>query len=98
MWTDTACKALSEGRVLELRYDGYIRCVEVHAVGWSKEGNAIMRCWQISGGSVSGEPIGWKLMRLDEAIGAVISARRSDAPRAGYRHNDRAMRRIACQL
>jgi hypothetical protein len=98
MWTSYPCEALSTGKVLELRYDGFFRCVEVHAVGFTKDNNAIMRVWQTAGGSVSNEPVGWKLLRLDEAGGAAITAERSLAPRPGYKRNDRAMQRIICQL
>ncbi|MGY3531455.1 hypothetical protein ACVISU_004223 [Bradyrhizobium sp. USDA 4452] len=98
MWVQTACEALTKGCVLELLYDGYFRLVEVHAVGFTQEGNAIMRVWQTSGGSVSNEPVGWKLLRLDEATGANVTNVRSAAPRTGYRRNDRVMVRIVCQL
>lgn len=98
MWAQTACDALRSGHVLQLRYDGYTRDVEVHAVGQTKEGNDIMRVWQIAGGSVSNEPIGWKLLRLDEATGAFITPIKSQAPRLNYRRGDRAMLRIFCQL
>jgi hypothetical protein len=98
MWASIACDALNSGLVLELSYDGYFRCVEVHAVGRTKDGNEVMRVWQVSGGSVSNEPIGWKLLRLDEAIGASVSKTKSEAPRNGYRRNDRAMWRIYCQI
>ena len=98
MLSDIACSALRSGKVLELRYDGFSRSVEVHAVGFSKEGYKLMRVWQIRGGSDSGEPIGWKLMRLDEVRAANISDENSLAPRVGYRKNDRAMTRIICQL
>jgi hypothetical protein len=43
MWMSVAREALQRGRVLELRYDGYSRCVEVHAVGYTKDGAEIMR-------------------------------------------------------
>ena len=95
---NAACDALRRARVLELRYDGYSRCVEVQAVGYSRPGHAVMRAWQVRGGSVSGERVGWKLMRLDDANAAVISDERSEAPRSGYKHGDPAMDRIVCEL
>ena len=54
----TACEALQSGRRVEVSYDNYVRVVEVHAVGVSKEGNGLMRVWQVRGGSVSGERAG----------------------------------------
>lgn len=98
MWTQTACDALRTGHLLQLQYDGFVRLVEVHAVGFTKDDNAIMRVWQVSGGSVSNEPIGWKLLRLDEASGAVVTTHRSQAPRTGYKPGDPAMKIITCQL
>jgi hypothetical protein len=98
MWIDIASQALRAGKVLELRYDGYSRCLEVHAVGYTKGGNAIMRVWQVSGGSVNGERSGWKLMRLDEATGAFVSDQPSEAPRRGYRWGDRDIAGIICEI
>jgi len=98
MWVDTACEALRSGRLLELRYDGYSRSVEVHAVGWSSAGHAVMRAWQVRGGSASGERSGWKLMRLDEASGSRVLDEASEAPRRGYKRGDAAMSRIVCEL
>jgi hypothetical protein len=98
MWQTLAVKALGKGKVLEFQYDGYSRWVEVHAVGWSSKDHPIMRCWQVRGGSVHNEPVGWKLMRTDEAYGIVITDERSQAPRPGYRSGDRAMRSIIAQL
>jgi hypothetical protein len=66
MYVRTACEALKTARRLEIRYDGYHRIVEVHAVGNSREGAPLMRVWQVRGGSTSGESAGWKLLRLDE--------------------------------
>lgn len=97
MWIQTACEALRQKKVLELQYDGFNRCLEVHAVGYSTAGHPIMRAWQVSGGSSSGERSGWKLMRLDEARTAVISSAPSHAPRPGYKRGDRAVERIVCE-
>lgn len=98
MSTHTACAALRSGHVLQLRYDGYTRDVEVHAVGFTKDDNAVMRVWQVAGGSGSDEPVGWKLLALDEAAEAVVTAERSMAPRAGYNPADPIMKVITCQL
>jgi len=98
MLINTACQALRERKCLELRYDGFSRVVEVHAAGYSKEGNALMRVWQIRGGSVSGERTGWKLFRLDEALSAHVIEEPSQAPRKGYKRGDPAMATITCQL
>ena len=98
MIADDACEALKQGRALELRYDGYSRVVEVHAVGISTAGHLVMRVWQVRGGSASGERVGWKLMRLDEARSAIILGEASQAPRRGYRSGDRDMVHIRCQL
>lgn len=98
MCIQNACDALRTGKVLELRYDGFVRAVKVHAVGFTKDDNAIMRVWQISGGSNSNEPVGWKLLRLDEASGAFITTAQSQAPRPGYKPGDPAMKVVSCQL
>src|SRR5450759_5075325 len=98
MWTQTACEALRSGHVLRVEYDGYTRDVEVHAVGFTKDDDAIMRVWQVAGGSASDEPVGWKLLRLDEATGAIVTHQRSLAPRAGYNPGDPVLSVITCQL
>ena len=98
MLVQTACAALRSGHVLELQYGDYSRLVEVHAVGFTEEVNPIMRVWQISGGIVNQEPIGWKLLRVDEATGAVVTNQKSLAPRPDYRAGDKVMQVITCQL
>jgi len=98
MHWDTACRALHSGACLELRYDGYTRIVEVHAVGESKAGNDVMRVWQVRGGSESNERVGWKLLRLDEATGYGLTSERSLAPRNGYNPDDSAMVGIYCRI
>lgn len=98
MHSSTACGALKNGVCLEIRYNGFTRDVEVHAVGISTAGHPVMRVWQVRGGSVHNEPIGWKLLRVDEAIWLTLLKEKSNAPRAGYKHGDREMTTILCQL
>lgn len=97
MRVELACQALRDRKCLELRYDGWSRIVEVHAAGFTKEGNGVMRVWQTQGGSKSGVK-GWKLLRLDEVVSGHICADSSNAPRLGYKRGDKAMSRIVCQL
>src|SRR6478609_8576300 len=89
-----ACEVLTKKKRLQISYDGFIRVVEVHACGFTKDGNAIMRVWQGRGGSVHNEPVGWKLLRLDEAIAFSILDEAAEVPRPGYKRGDRAMARI----
>jgi hypothetical protein len=98
MFISTAAEAVATSRRLELRYDGYTRVVEVHACGYTAEGNAVMRVWQVRGGSTSGERTGWKLLRLDEARALDLLDEVSKAPRPGYRRGDGAMARIVRQV
>jgi hypothetical protein len=66
------------------------RCVEVHAVGYTKTGEPMMRAWQVRGGSARGEKVGWKLMRLSESAGRSPLGRGLAAPRKGYKRGDPA--------
>jgi hypothetical protein len=89
---------MKDRKRLELSYDGWFRTVEVHAVGFTKENRAVMRVWQTAGGPDGKELVGWKLFRLDEVASAAICARRSAAPRPGYKPDDPAMDVIVCQF
>lgn len=98
MDTTSACAALRAGKCLELRYSGFTRVVEVHAVGYTKAGALCMRVWQVRGGSASGERVGWKLLNLDDALSARLTEENAEAPRPGYSRGDSAMRKIVCEL
>lgn len=98
MHSSTPCEALKSGRRLEVRYDGYVRVVEVHTTGITTADNPAMRVWQVRGGSVSNEPVGWKVLLLNEAISYGVLDEKSDAPRRGYKKGDRLFTRIFCQV
>ena len=98
MLENLPCEAIRTKKCLEVIYDGFWRVVEVHAVGLSRDGNPVMRVWQIRGGSKSGELPGWRLLRLDEARGGSLTDETSLAPRDGYQRNDSHIPRIKCQI
>lgn len=90
--------AVLAGKCLELRYSNFVRVVEVHAVGETRAGHDVMRVWQVRGGSVSNEPVGWKLMRLDRTFAHSLIDEASLAPRDGYKRGDKHMARIRAQI
>ncbi len=83
-------QAIRQREVLELRYHGYSRFVEPHAYGRDKDGDEIMRCYQTSGGSESGERVGWKLLKVREVYSLHVS-NSNFSVRPEYKRNDKAM-------
>ena len=97
MWPETALQAMREAKRLELRYDDRHRVVEVHAVGYSHEGDGLMLGWQVRGESHS-SPVGWKLLRLDGTRSFSVLDEPSEAPRPGYAGANKAISEVLAQL
>lgn len=93
----TITQAIKEQKILELRYHGYARTVEPHAYGRDKGGNEILRCYQTSGGSESGEREGWKLLKVREVISLHLM-NSEFLIRREYKRHDKAMVHIFEQL
>lgn len=90
-------QAIQQAKVLELRYHGYSRIVEPHAYGRDKDGDEILRCYQTSGGSESGERVGWKLLKVRDAFSFHLTDATFSA-RAEYKRNDKAMNHVIAQV
>jgi hypothetical protein len=93
----TICSAINGRQLLELRYHGYVRTVEPYAYGRDKNGDALLRCFQISGGSESGQPTGWKLLKVADAF-AINEQKATFMSRPEYRRGDKAIAFMFCQL
>lgn len=93
----TITTAIAEKRVLELRYHGYSRIVEPYAYGRDKGGDEILRCYQTSGGSESGERVGWKLLKVREVFSLHLT-KDAFVARPEYRRNDKAMAYVFSQI
>jgi hypothetical protein len=91
-----ACNALELGKCLEIRYDDFVRVIEVHRVGISPKGDHILSGWQISG--PAHERVGWKLVNLAEPIQLTLTDIPSQAPRPDYRRGAKQFVGIICQL
>lgn len=76
-------QALAERRVVQFRYHGHSRRVEPHAVGQVSEGRPALLGWQVSGGSASEPPPGWRTFVLAE-ISRFKVTRKTFTPRADY--------------
>ena len=83
-------EAITQRRVLELRYHGYSRVVEPYVYGRDKGGDELLRCYQISGGSESGERSGWKLLKVRDVFMPVL-IKQDFTVRQEYRRGDKAM-------
>lgn len=92
-----ALSALKEGKCLKFKYDGFVRTVEVHAVGLSAKGNLVMRAYQTSGKSQS-DTNGWKKFILSNCSSMRLTKTPSKAPRSGYKMGDSWMVKISGEI
>lgn len=92
------CRAIRERRVVRFYYDGGNREVEPHCHGCSKDNNDLLRGYQISGYSSSGEPVGWKMFRLDRISGLVVTETTFRGARPEYDPQDNRMATVYCCL
>jgi hypothetical protein len=93
----TIDQAVKEKRVLELRYHGYSRIVEPHIYGKDKNGEEVVRCYQLAGGSESGERAGWKLLKMKDVV-LVHLAETHFLPRPEYQAEDTVVRQVFSRL
>lgn len=92
------CEAINSRRLLSFYYDGFPRVVEPHTAGTDKKGHEALRAYQVSGGSESGESVGWKMFHISEIHNLSILEDQFEGPRPKYRRNDSGFRYIRCQL
>ena len=88
---NSLCSAITQKKCVKLTYKGHRRTVEVHAVGRARNGRILLRCYQVSGGSKSGDAEGWKLMQTGKITNLRIVELASKAPRPNYIASDPAM-------
>ena len=90
------CEAIRNHLELELRYNGYNRVVNPYACGLNKDGETLLRCFQVAGGSVSGERTGWKLLKVEE-ITSMHATVNTFEIRTEYSRGDKGIFSIDCQ-
>jgi predicted DNA-binding transcriptional regulator YafY len=90
-------QALAERRVIQFKYHGHLRIVEPHALGQATEGRAALLGWQVSGGSVSEPPPGWRTFVVAE-ISSLKLLRETFAPRPDYNAATSALKPIMAEV
>lgn len=89
--------AIRNRQVLTFTYSGITRSVEPHAVGISRTGKEVLRCFQTHGGHITpGHE--WDLCELNKISDLKPSGAIFQAPRADYRRGDRHMSHIFAEL
>lgn len=90
-------QALQERRVVQFRYHGYSRRVEPHALGRVTEGRPALLGWQVSGGSASEPPPGWRTFLLAE-IKSLKLLRQTFTPRPDYHPETTKLKPIEAEV
>lgn len=90
-------RALAERRVLQFNYHGYSRRAEPHALGRVTEGRLVLLGWQVSGGSASEPPPGWRTFLLAE-MESLKLLRATFPPRPDYRPETTKLKPIEAEV
>ena len=88
----TIFSAVSGQTLLKIQYadDPSARIIEPHAYGINTDGAELLRAYQTSGPSESGNSTGWKLFRVDR-IQNVGTLKARFSPRPDFQQDDPAM-------
>ena len=92
------CAAIAKRTVVQFTYNGGARMVEPHSHGTSTQGHEVLRGYQISGASDSGEPVGWKLFKIENIVDFQETSQRFSGARQGYTAGGAGVVSVHCEL
>lgn len=88
---DLIMQGITQHRCLSIVYNGIGRVIEPYTIGISRASNPVVRAWQVSGASISGQNSGWKLLEISK-LGNVFLMNTTFQPnRPGYNPYDKGM-------
>jgi len=90
-------RALDGRRLLQFRYHGFSRKVEPHVLGRVTEDRRALLGWQVSGGSQSEPPPGWRTFLVAEMESLEI-LRATFVPRADYHPETTKLKPIEAEV
>ena len=89
--------AIRNRRYLKFTYEGIARVVQPAAIGVSRTGNEVLRCFQTEGAhNTDGHE--WNLCTLTEITGLRVTAKTFEAPPPGYKRGDKGLVKIYAEL
>lgn len=89
--------AIAKKLVLSFSYDGILRVVEPHAIGVSRAGKEVLRCYQTCGGHIR-PGHDWDLCELKKIAEIKTTGEVFPSARNGYKRGDSHMTQIFAQL
>lgn len=95
----TLCSAITSRRLVEFRYHGGFRLVEPFCLGEVVPGSKeSLLCYQVSGYTQFGDPVGWKLYRFSEISRLKVTDENFTGAGRGYDPDDLRMTTIDCRI
>ena len=91
MQTEIAA-AIAARNTITVDYEPGERLIEPHVLGRGSEGQLLLRAYQVSGASKSGEHENWKLFRVDRIGSLCVNAETFSEPRPLYNPDDSVMK------
>lgn len=94
---ETLISAINERREIQFTYSGYDRVAQPAAIGESRKGNVVLRCYQTEGGHVTpGHE--WDLCLVDEISELTVTEDAFTYDPPGYKKGDKHMLEIYAEL
>ena len=90
--------AIRDRQLISFTYGGFQRTVEPHTLGIDSKGHEALCGYQVSGGSKSGDAVGWKTFRVNEMRDMTVLTSRHFRARPDYVQGDAAFRVIHAEL
>lgn len=91
-------EAIASHKLLQLDYNGSTRVVEPHIYGLDTHGHEALSAYQVTGGSLSGENIGWKTFEIGKIRHLRLLSSRFNRPRPEYNAADAKFESVYTQL
>ncbi len=91
--TDMICDAIRGKEVLSITYDGRVRTIEPHLLGYDSDGDLTLSAWQLSG---TGQ--GWRDFHVSKVSGLATTGQTFSSARSGYNPRDETIDRVVCRL